>query len=126
MKFTSKKIFCFAFIIILIGIIWTMFFSKSREGACSDIYGDYTDSKFNACNNAGCTASVIKRPFGNGISCSAKRCSDFGTHTTDAYKNPSNIAKCSNQKLAYGGNACRPSSYNNTKTGLKNAVACNG
>lgn len=32
MKFTSKKIFYFAFIIILIGIIWTMFFSKSREG----------------------------------------------------------------------------------------------
>lgn len=60
MKFTSKKIFYFAFIIILIGIIWTMFFSKSREG-WTKTPGEIRCNKYNngtgdtnTCSNNNC------------------------------------------------------------------------
>jgi len=107
MKFTSKKIFYFAFIIILIGIIWTMFFSKSREGN-----GPATDpcNSYNS-DSERCTGNCKPGPITNGgFWCRQKSCSDYG----NVPYTQQNINKCkSNTTYFNSGFYCKASKVNN-------------
>ena len=90
MKFTSKKIFYFAFIIIFIGIIWTMLFSKTREGYVSPCYNYHDDA-------AGCTTNgCIRKTDKHGVTrCLEKTCYNF----SNALYNDANARICTNQKI---------------------------
>ena len=73
MKITSKKLFYFAVIIIFIGIIWTMLFSKTIEGYQSQCYKYHND--YTSCINNGCIQNTDK----HGVTrCLEKTCSNFG------------------------------------------------
>ncbi len=107
MKFTSKKLFYFAFIIIFIGIIWTMLFSKTIEGYESQCYKYHNDSA--GCTTNGCIQTTDKR----GVTrCQEKTCSNF----SNALYNDANASICINQKLRAGnpgmnGKYCKATKY---------------
>jgi hypothetical protein len=106
MKITSKKIFYFAFIIILIGIIWTMFFSKSREGNAGrqvdPCNANYTSEE--ACNASTIPGGCIAR-YQSGMAgfwCGKKVCSDYSSSTNNAYNNFTLKSNCTKARGDFG------------------------